>query len=233
MQKLFSIIKEQKYFLIPFIFAFILSIFLLINYSKTELHIAVNQKYNSFLDTIFYYITYLGDGLISVTIGLLLMFYSFRSSLIVLLTYVGSGIFVQLLKKGVFFGSPRPKAFFEGIYDLRFIEGLEVHTRNSFPSGHAAAAFALFFSLALLTKNKFLQFIFLIFAILTSFSRVYLSQHFQIDITVGAIIGIVFVLGYYFWQSQWKAGWLDIPVYKLKEYRRNLKSDIIEEKQRA
>jgi membrane-associated phospholipid phosphatase len=69
---------------------------------------------------------------------------------------------------------------------------------NSFPSGHATSAFAIFTSLALVSNNKFLKIIFFLFAFLSAFSRTYLSQHWLVDITIGSLIGTLFSLVLYF-----------------------------------
>jgi membrane-associated phospholipid phosphatase len=62
---------------------------------------------------------------------------------------------------------------------------------HSFPSGHSASAFALFFSLAHITRQRSWEVFWLIMAVAVSYSRVYLSQHFLIDILGGSLIGII------------------------------------------
>ncbi len=212
MQKVFSILREQKVFLILYFLMFSFSCTLLFTYSKAQLHIASNQCYNNFFDHFFYYITNLGDGAFCITIGILLLFYSIRSSFLVLISYAASGILAQILKKIFFSGIVRPKAYFEGIFNLRFVQGVEIHTSNSFPSGHSVSAFALFLSLSIILKNKYLQVLFLILAAITAYSRVYLSQHFLIDITFGSLIGVFTTMTYYYLQLNWKAPWLDKKV---------------------
>ncbi len=60
-----------------------------------------------------------------------------------------------------------------------------------FPSCHAANSFALVSFLAMLVpKRRFLIFIFL-WAVLNSYSRLYLGVHYLGDLTVGAIIGSI------------------------------------------
>ena len=225
MQKVKNLLKEQKIFLSLYFLLFAFSSTFLFSFSKAQLHIYTNQHYNSFFDHFFYYITNLGDGITCLTIGILLLFYSIRSSCQVIITYAASGIIVQILKRLFFSGTPRPKAYFEGLYDLRFVQGLEIHTNNSFPSGHAASAFALFLSLSIIIKNKYLQVLFLVLAASTAFSRVYLSQHFLIDITFGSLISVLTTMTYYYLQSNWKALWLDT---KVNDYIGKRKKDSID-----
>ena len=69
---------------------------------------------------------------------------------------------------------------------------------NSFPSGHATSAFAVFTCLVLLSNNQFLKFVFFVLALTSAFSRTYLSQHWLVDITFGSIIGTVTATLFYF-----------------------------------
>lgn len=70
--------------------------------------------------------------------------------------------------------------------------------QNSFPSGHATSAFAVFTCLALLTKNSYLKIIFFIIAVIAAFSRTYLSQHWLVDVTIGSLIGTIAATLFYF-----------------------------------
>ncbi|MBC7654228.1 MAG: phosphatase PAP2 family protein [Oligoflexus sp.] len=71
------------------------------------------------------------------------------------------------------------------------MEGIKVHFNNSFPSGHTVTIFAVAFTLITLYKKNFLVKYLLIFmAFIVGFSRIYLSQHFPIDVIAGSLIGI-------------------------------------------
>jgi len=97
---------------------------------------------------------------------------------------------------------------------LHFVEGVKLHALQSFPSGHATTAFNLFFMLSILVKNSWLKLAFFVIALVVGFSRVYLSQHFFIDVVAGSIFGVVsiFIAHYYFSKSQ--KSWLDYSVLK-------------------
>ena len=68
----------------------------------------------------------------------------------------------------------------------------------SFPSGHATTAFTLFTCLALIVPNKLLKILFFAIAALAAYSRIYISQHWLVDIFAGSIIGVTIATGFYF-----------------------------------
>ncbi|MDR2920097.1 MAG: phosphatase PAP2 family protein [Tannerella sp.] len=66
--------------------------------------------------------------------------------------------------------------------------------RYGFISGHAANSFGFAMFTALLFRNKFYSVIILLWAVIISYSRVYLGVHFFSDVVGGMIIGII--IGY-------------------------------------
>ena len=204
-----SILKSNSSFLLPFSFFLLAGAIALLVNSKTDLHLAINSIHNRHLDIFFYYITYLGDGLVAVLTIIILLTVKYRYALIVGISYAISSMFTQLLKRTMFEDVVRPKKFFEGIHDLYFVPGTENHLYNSFPSEHATTAFALYFSLALIVKNSTLKFFLFVVALLVGFSRIYLSQHFLSDVYAGASIGVFVTFISYWIIQKSKAQWLD------------------------
>jgi membrane-associated phospholipid phosphatase len=80
----------------------------------------------------------------------------------------------------------------EGISGLYFVPGVDMNELNSFPSGHTTAAFSLYTLLALLLGRKQYGWVWVVLATLVGLSRVYLLQHFWMDILAGAMIGTFF-----------------------------------------
>lgn len=206
-----KLLRDTWYFLVPYIFATIICVVLILIYSKPELHIFLNKANSPFFDQFFKYITHLGDGTTIAILTIILLFVKYRYAVVFLTGgLVTSGI-INLLKKVILDDIYRPSRYFElyETYQLHFVEGVNLHSLQSFPSGHTGTAFNVFFMLALITSNNWLQVLFFVLAAFTAYSRVYISQHFLIDITVGSAIGIMVMLLFYYWLSKWESPWLD------------------------
>ena len=174
---------------------------LLLQHGKVQIHEMINAHVtNNWVGVFFKYITHLGDGLLAVIIAIVLLFISVRKSLYILLSYAAAGIVSSIMKHYIYPDVSRPHFTFQYFVrrELNEIDGVDLLASNTFPSGHALSAFALFFCLLFMTKNHFLKFTFFVLAILAAFSRVYISQHWLIDIYVGSIIGTSFALLFYF-----------------------------------
>ncbi len=194
---LMTILKNSKWFLIPYFIVLIAVFPGFIIYSKADLHLWLNGFHNQFFDVVFKYMTWLGDGIFISSIAIVVMFFSFRNAVFILSTYIATGAFAQLLKLVVFPGVDRPVTYFHGMSDLHFVEGVKLLSSRSFPSGHATTAFAFFLCLAILAKSKWIKLLCLVLACMAAYSRVYLSQHFLIDIYAGSVIGIAGAIGMY------------------------------------
>ena len=195
-----NLIKENRVFIYSFlVFIFIGSGILLI-FPKADIHIAINQQHNGFFDIFFSWITHLGSGWMILILFILLLFIKYKFAWVLLIANFFITLVVQILKKQVFTEALRPKAFFEGVYDLYLVPDVSIHSLHSFPSGHAATAFSVFFVLSLISPKQSWKFICFVLGLLTAFSRVYISQHFLGDIVVGSIIGFVisFLTLFYF-----------------------------------
>jgi membrane-associated phospholipid phosphatase len=160
---------------------------------KLHLHLYFNDFVNSPFDSFFKYITFIGDGVFIIGFVLIMLLFNVQKSLVILLCYGASTGFTQGIKYYFFGHMNRPQLTFEMIHTpIKIVDGVELYLHHSFPSGHATAAFSLFFCLSFFYKKNSIKIACFIAALLVAFSRVYLSQHFFEDITVGSIVGIVF-----------------------------------------
>jgi len=192
---MFSNYSIYKIGLSIFWFCGILLVFLI---PKLELHQLLNSYHTTILDSIAKYATHVGDGIFFTLIILVFLFISLKTSLLFLLSFLTSSGIAQFLKRAVFHDEMRPMYYLQHDPNFHQIENFTYHFNNSFPSGHATSCFALFTLLALTySNNKLIQVACLVSAILFSFTRVYLSQHFFQDILAGSVIG-TFVAQYVF-----------------------------------
>ncbi len=197
---------------------FIISLFCLYiisSYSKYEIHLFINQFYSPLLDYFFKYVTFLGNGFFIFFISIVFLFFRFRYFLLIVLPYLVSGFFVQLFKRIIFPGIERPAIYFKDVCDLHLIEGVKILKSFSFPSGHSATIFAFFLILIFLSKNNIIKVVFLIIAILVGYSRIYLSQHFLIDVWAGSLIGVISATFLYIYINNIDKSWIDKPFVKL------------------
>lgn len=191
-----KVLKNNQLFLIPYVLLLVFSTVILLSYEKGEIHLFVNRYHNAFFDYFFALITNLGDGWFVTIPILILLFFSLRHAVFILTTYLSSGLITQIIKRVFFNDVIRPSRLLEDS-GLHYVEGVDLLRGLSFPSGHATSAFAIFVCIALIVNNRFLKIVCLIVACLVAFSRVYLSQHFLIDIVVGSIIGSTGALIFY------------------------------------
>jgi membrane-associated phospholipid phosphatase len=196
--------KAQFVLLVLGIFFLGLSVVLLC-FEKETIHLSVNAWNGAGRDMFFYYLTMLGDGLFTLLVMLLAMFFRFRYAIALGISFLSSAMIVQALKHLVFSESMRPVRYFRdtGI-ELHLVDGVSQHAYLSFPSGHSASALAIFVVLALLVKNRWLALFLLIAGFAVAFSRVYLSQHFMADIFAGALIGCIAAYLSVLWTNQWE-----------------------------
>ena len=82
-------------------------------------------------------------------------------------------------------------------------DGEHKRSNASFPSSHAANAFAL--AAVFAARRKRLAILFYLLASLVGFSRIYLDRHFLSDVLVGAIIGLAWTAIVTRWWVAWKA----------------------------
>lgn len=207
-----AIFKNNAYFLLPCFIFLLAGAVLMMAYSKENLHLLFNSYHTPFLDRVIPALNLLGDGLTMAIIGFLFIFTRFRNALFILISLLIVALVIYMLKNTFFQGEPRPVKFFEGIRELRLVPGVEPHHFNTFPSGHTATAFALFFCLAIITKNNYTKLFFFLLALVAAYSRIYLSQHFFEDVYAGAWVGLLAALASWFLVYRCRKTWLDLSM---------------------
>ncbi len=185
-----SLLKQNQVFFLTYLFLLSASLIILALYSQTDLFLAINHHGSDLLDGFFLAWTWLGNGLTMIVSGVAFLLVKFRYSIMVLMAYAYTSLSVQLLKR--VFDAPRPVQFFQGEKNIRLVPGLEMHHWHSFPSGHAVTAFALATVLAFMVPPRYKRYtwILAVAAAGAAYSRVYLAQHFVLDIVAGSVLGV-------------------------------------------
>ncbi len=213
--------KKYSGFYIPYIiFALAVSLIIIFN-DKAALHLRLASFYTETGDVFFKYYTEVGGNIPFYVIGVLL-FYRYRIALTLLITQLSTGLIAQSVKR--IWNEPRPFKYFADNYPnvhLHKIEGIKLYVHNSFPSGHTTSAFAFFLVLAYFTKNKALQFLYFILAVLVGFSRVYLSQHFVVDLLAGSFIGVSVTILFQLYIEKKSIKWADGSLRDVFSRKRN------------
>ncbi|HHZ81664.1 MAG TPA: phosphatase PAP2 family protein, partial [Flavobacteriales bacterium] len=178
----------------------------------------LNENHVHSLDSFFAFSTQLGEGLFFLLVVIALLWRRFGDSLVVAVAWLSTGLTVQLLKRTAFTEYARPVKYFEAI-DLNLVEGVEMARWMSFPSGHTATAFAMFLALSIIFNKPVFSVLFFLGASIVGISRVYLAQHFFVDVVTGAAVGVTFtvVINWFLRNSVWvtRADWLNRSFRKM------------------
>lgn len=194
MQHYRSLISHARLFFISWIIFLAVGLTILYAYSTSEIHLAVNSRYNAFLDFIMPYITLIGDGWTLTIFCVLVFAWNRRAGLVVGFATLLPSMIIQGLRMTVFNGEPRPKWYFTHVekIDLHYVDGVENWLYDSFPSGHTTASFAFFLALSFCFEKRSLALMCFLVALAIGYSRIYLSQHFLADVVAGSVFGVFF-----------------------------------------
>ena len=179
-------------------YAFILlGIYPLVQWTKHFANFWVNENIAcESLDPFFIWYSLLFEGW---CIGFVILFFAFVSKR-EMLVFITAGILcllITMLCKDILFGNvPRPTKLFPLSAYKHILSDISVYKEQySFPSGHSMFSFTIMALLAMFSKKKWIGIVCFIIALGAAFSRIYLLQHFFIDIYVGSILGFLIALG--------------------------------------
>lgn len=189
--RLFNLLRAHASFFLAYALFLAIGGLLLVIYGKEQLFLLQNSWHHPVADTVAPLLTHLGDGLFAFAIFLVLLLTNYRQALTALFCFATVLVLIQAGKQLVFDDALRPAAYFAALgQEIRLVEGVKVHAHNSFPSGHTASAFVLFTFLALQWRKKHLGWAMLLTAVVISYTRIYLSQHFMGDVLAGSLVGV-------------------------------------------
>lgn len=185
--------KSEKYFFIPFAFVWVGAWLFLLIVGKIDSHLMLNNYHTTYFDIFFKHFTAVGGWVPCAVAGILLLFRKWKITIVILASQLTATLITTPLKRII--RAPRPSIIFNDLgIDFPIVEGVDLHSTLSMPSGHTSAVFAFCFSLALFCPKWWQKMLCLLIAILVGYSRIYLSQHFLADVLAGSIVGIIAVL---------------------------------------
>jgi membrane-associated phospholipid phosphatase len=160
-------------------------------WGRDTVFLLLNKDLGMMGDLLFNTCSNLAEGWIWIPYLLLVVFLFKKDGVLIVYAFAISTILTQVPKQLIFSKVTRPIASGIDIKHIHTVKGVEVHTMNSFPSGHSATAFTLFLLTIYLFDKKGLFFFGFLYALLCGYSRVYLGQHFPLDVAGGIIVAII------------------------------------------
>jgi membrane-associated phospholipid phosphatase len=156
----------------------------------------LNHDGGKLADRFFRLVTEAGNGAIWIPVLLVVIFTLRRKDawLLVVAAFVFSTLFTQSVKHLVLPGELRPTRAIGELSLIHTVPGVTLNTVDSFPSGHTGTAFSVYLVFALLIPGPWWIGLGLIYAVAVAYSRIYLAQHFPLDVGAGICVGIVSVL---------------------------------------
>ncbi len=160
---------------------------------KEFLNLRLNTFHSPFLDIFLKNITHFGDGLLYVPLCFIAFLINRKMGVGFFFLFLIQTFISIVFKQFLFPSAPRPALYLQKTMHLLYkVEGVEIHNIGSFPSGHTMTAFAIAFYFYLnFTISPIIKFGLFFIATLVAISRVYLLQHFYIDVVFGFYFGFI------------------------------------------
>ena len=145
---------------------------------------------NQWFDQWMVFGTLIGHGLTYVVLIIGALWIRARWAMMLATGFLLSGLLCQVGKRLLWADLLRPRLYFEqqGL-DILWVEGIKPYGHHSFPSGHAATAFAMLALMAFMSEVPRNRILLGLMAGWVGFTRVYLAQHFMVDVVAGALLG--------------------------------------------
>jgi membrane-associated phospholipid phosphatase len=160
-------------------------------WGKNEAFLYLNANLGLLADKVFEYSSYLAEGWIWIPYFIVLVGLYKKDTAFILMNFLISTLLTQFAKNFIFGTAMRPMASGLDATQIHSVPGVEIHTFNSFPSGHTATAFTLFILTTYLFPNKYALSIGIVYALVCAYSRIYLAQHFPLDLAGGILVALL------------------------------------------
>lgn len=158
--------------------------------TKRELFLLMNDDLGRFADYVFTVFTHLGDGTVWIPVAIIVYLYRKDRFLLLFCMVIIGTLIVQSLKNVFIPAQVRPGTLITDHTLFHSVEWVPLLTNYSFPSGHTTTAFSIFLLGCLLIPKKWVLPIGFIYACLVAYSRVYLAEHFPLDLGGGMLTAV-------------------------------------------
>lgn len=186
-------VTTNAYFLVPYLLWLVVGGLLLLFFSKQVLFATVNTHHTSFLDTLMFYITWMGEAATIIIMLLMLLGISTLRNWWYFTAAAVCNIVPTIVEQSLksYFNRPRPLSYFNNAPWIHIDPSWPHLMSRSFPSGHSTGTFAFYCFVAMLLPKKYqkLGLLFFALALAVCYSRIYLAAHFYEDVYVGSLIG--------------------------------------------
>lgn len=186
-------------------------------YTATQLLLFINGHFSDFTDIVMYHITRLPEIAYIIFILALGLFTQRRYFLAIIISLVVCAMVIVLTKYLFFTNAARPSVWLtESGLQFHTVADIRLHSNGSFPSGHTMAAFCTMALAAFVSKKWWTQLLFFTLALLSGYSRVYVAQHYFLDIYVGGLLGFTIAwLCFSVFESKFKTPYWLLPIIKI------------------
>jgi len=162
-------------------------------FGRIPVFLLLNTDGGVFMDQFFKWATWGAEGWVWVPFLAIVFGWFKKDFKLIVLNFLLSTLFTQIPKRFIWDNISRPIASEIPLNEIHTVPGVVMHSWNSFPSGHTATAFTLFLLTIYLFPTKWVFAIGAIFAMICAYSRVYLGQHFPMDLGGGILVAVISV----------------------------------------
>ena len=160
---------------------------------RIPLFLLLNKDFGTIADDVLLGFTYLAEGWMWIPYLMIVGWFLKKDKAIIIYCFAISTLLTQIPKLIFFPNITRPIASGIDPNLIHKVESVTMHQLSSFPSGHTATAFTIFLLTIYLFDHKKMVLMGLIYAMLCAYSRVYLGQHFPLDLGGGILVAILTV----------------------------------------
>ncbi|WP_372774138.1 phosphatase PAP2 family protein [Mangrovibacterium sp.] len=180
-----------RYYLLAYTIFILLGLVVLLTTNYGDVVLFINKYSRMEWDRAVDWITRIGLGSTMAIVAVGFALYKLRYSLMMLFNLALVGLVTALFKKLLFPDIVRPLKYFDPEAFHRMVQLTDYNLLHSFPSGHTMTIFAMMSLLAYFSGRNFVAVICVVVAIVVGFSRIYLCQHFFVDVYVGSMLGLI------------------------------------------